>query len=332
MPHQAASSPSIPTIDIAPLFGGNQRDVDHIAESIADACKTVGFFTVVNHGIAPALIDSMFQESKNFFARPLTEKMSISNDKSPHMRGYFPVGAETPEYEAKGDLKEGFDMCSDLPPDDPDVLAGATLHGPNVWPPGLPGFKRTMTEYHAQMLHLSRRLLAVFARGLGKPDDFFDDKLTKPLAQLRLLHYPPQHGPVSREQMGCGEHTDYGTIALLSQDIEGLEILAKDGSWITVQQNPAAFIVNIGDLMARWTNDRYVANLHRVINASGRDRYSAAFFLDPDYHAKIECIDTCVSADAPGKYAPIIFGEYAEAKLDATFQFRQAEPAAAVSA
>ena len=162
----------------------------------------------------------------------------------------------------------------------------------------------------------------MFARGLGKEDNFFDRFLQKPLAQLRLLRYPPQPEP-PESIIGCGAHTDYGTIALLSQDSPGLEVLTKKGEWMEVEVIPNAFVVNIGDLMARWSNDLFLANVHRVINRNSSERYSMAFFLDPDYKAVIECIDTCIPAGKKAKYKPIVFGEYNEIKLDATFNFRK---------
>jgi len=313
----------IPIIDIKDLLRKDSGKVNLIAHAISNACKSTGFFYIVNHGISPTLIKQVFEESKLFFSKSTEEKLAMDITKSSHMRGYFAIEEEKPEYEAKGDLKEGFDMALDLPLNDPDVMRSTPLYGPNIWPVGQVDFKEVMTEYHTKMLDLGRTLLTAFARGLGMPDNFFEDKVKKPLAQLRLLHYPPQQGPITRVQMGAGEHTDFGCITLLAQDdIGGLEVLNKEGKWVEVQPIPFSFIVNIGDLMSRWTNDLYPATLHRVINKSPHDRYSIVFFLDPDYHVEINCLTTCVSDTYTAKYPPITVGKYMQARFDATFNFR----------
>ena len=313
----------IPIIDVGAIRSTNTKQRDHLSSEIWRASKDIGFFSIVNHGIPQNLIDAVFCQIKAFFDLPYKEKVKISNARSPNMRGYFGIGEESPEHVLAGDLKEGFDLASELPADDPDFLNGSKLYGTNQWPQGMPEFQRTLMEYHERMTVLSSSLLGMFACAVGKPESFFLPQLRNPLAQLRLLRYPPQDADQLTASIGCGEHTDYGAIALLAQDAPGLEVKGKTGEWVEVNVIPGAFVVNIGDLMARWTNDALQANVHRVVNRRSTLRHSAAFFLDPDYNALIECIDSCVSPGGRALYGPIVFGQYNEAKLDATFEFRR---------
>lgn len=314
---------AVPIIDLGAMRSADPQRRDALAAHIWEASRDVGFYSVVNHGITSTLVADLFAQMQDFFDRPCAEKTSISNARSTSMRGYFGIGDETPERMAAGDLKEGFDMAGELSPDDLDLLHGSKLYGPNQWPSDAPEFRRTILQYHARMQALAVDLLGLYARAMGKPEDFFAPMLRKPLAQLRLLRYPPQDLNPDGQAIGCGEHTDYGAISLLSQDAPGLEVLGKDGVWKQVEVIDGAFVVNIGDLMARWTNDQLRANLHRVINRQATLRHSAAFFLDPDYDAVIEPIGSCVPAGTPPVYAPVVFGRYNEAKLDATFEFRR---------
>ncbi|MCX4162779.1 MULTISPECIES: isopenicillin N synthase family oxygenase [Paraburkholderia] len=313
----------IPVIDISAIRTDDARERDQLASEIWEASRNVGFFSIVDHGIPGDLTHEVFSQIRAFFDLPAQSKISISNKKSRNMRGYFGIGEESPEDTMAGDLKEGFDLSVDLLADDPDFVRGSTLYGPNQWPPDMPVFKQVMTTYHTQMTALSIALLGLFARALGKPESYFAPLLRKPLAQLRLLRYPPHDTTSLCSPIGCGEHTDYGAIALLAQDAPGLEVQDKRGRWIEVGVVPGAFVVNIGDLMARWTNDRLQANVHRVVNRRADSRHAAAFFLDPDYDALIECIDSCVPTGQQPIHEPIVFGCYNEAKLNATFEFRK---------
>lgn len=311
---------SIPIIDAKALHTNNSEDRNKLAQAVRSACESDGFFYLTNHGLPDDLIAAAFDQSRQFFAKPLSEKIALDITKSPSMRGYFALEAEKPEYESKGDLKEGFDMSLDLP--EGSALSDSSLYGPNVWPLDMPQFKDVMTNYHACALNLGRQLLSIFALGLGMQEDFFNDKFSVPLAQLRLLHYPPQLGEVTKTQMGAGEHTDFGCLTLLLQDeIGGLEVQHRNGDWIAVPPLKSALIVNIGDLMTRWTNGHYQATVHRVINRANAERYSLVFFLDPNYEAEVACISTCAN-EGNNNFPPIIVGNYMNERFDATFSFR----------
>ncbi|WP_295479389.1 2-oxoglutarate and iron-dependent oxygenase domain-containing protein [uncultured Pseudomonas sp.] len=314
---------AIPLIDAAALRPGRPIPLE-LVDAVDSACRGMGFFTVVNHAVDTALISNVFAQLKSLFDLPSAEKQKIEIHKSPFMRGYFSEGADKSDG-VLGDIKEGFDMATDLPVTDPYVRAKLPFYGPNAWPAALPDFRHVMTDYHKQTLAFGKDLLRVFALALDVPASYFDEKFTKPMAQLRLLRYPSiKYRPGM--PIGAGEHTDFGWITMILQDnAGGLEVQSTSGAWIKAAPIDNAFVVNVGDLMQRWTNDRYKATLHRVINTSGRVRHSAAFFMDPDYTAKVECLHSCQSVRAPSKYPPILAGEYMDKRFLETTTFRETE-------
>lgn len=314
---------TIPIIDVASLTRAGDISPGLIKE-IDKACREVGFFTVINHGVDETLISRVLADMASFFDLPDNSKDKVAINKSPYMRGYFNEGADKSDG-ILGDVKEGYDMAADLSLDDEFVKAKLPFYGPNVWPVELPSFKVSMTEYHSQMLAFGMKLLKVFALALEMPADYFDNKFIKPMAQLRVLRYPStdyMHG----EPIGAGEHTDFGWITMISEsDAGGLEVQSSSGTWIRVRPIPNAFVVNVGDLMSRWTNDRYKATLHRVINRSGKLRHSAAFFMDPDYTASVECLSSCYDDKLPAKYEAVLAGEYMDKRFHETTTFREHE-------
>ncbi|MFQ5957986.1 MAG: isopenicillin N synthase family dioxygenase [Alphaproteobacteria bacterium] len=317
---------SIPLIDLGPFRTGGPGGRARVADAIGAACRDIGFFYVTNHGVPQELIDRLFDESRRFFALPEEEKMRVHIGNSPNHRGYFPIGGENVDPEHTFDVKEGFDLALELPPDDADARAGKPLHGPNQWPADLPGFRETLNAYYEALCDLGRTLCRAFALALDLPEDFFDAKVDRPLAQLRLLHYPPQTGAVSETEIGAGAHTDYGCVAMLYQDaVGGLQIMNSAGEWIAAPPIPGAFVCNIGDMMARWTNDEFAATLHRVVNVSGRDRYSAVLFFDPNYDVEVACLESCQGPGKPPRYAPTTSGAYLLSRFNDTFAYRQGE-------
>lgn len=314
---------SVPVIDLGPLGGTDAAAKRRTAQAIGRACEDVGFLYIANHGVPQALIDRTFAEAHRFFALPLAEKMKIPLKASANYRGYFPLKEEKTDVTAMGDLKEGFDLMRELGPDDPDVRAGKPLHGPNQWPAEavLPGFRAAILDYYAAMEALAKRLMRGMALSLDLDEHWFADKLKKPLAYLRLLHYPPQPGTIDEREIGCGAHSDYGCLTILAQDqVGGLQLRNSAGEWIEAPPIPGTFVINLGDQMARWTNERFQATPHRVINRSGRERYSIPFFFDPDYDAVIECLPSCQGPDNPPKHKPITGGEHLLGMLNATFK------------
>jgi len=314
----------IPAIDMAAFLDGTDRQ--GVADKIGWACRNVGFLYLTNHGIPARLVDAAMDEARRFFALPDARKLAIHISKSPAHRGYFPFFGENNDPKNARDLKEGFDLARDLPADDVRVLAKKPLHGPNVWPDDLPGFRETIEEYYAALTRLAGQLMEAFALSLHLPQSYFHAMLDEAMGALRLLHYPPQP-PISDDRVvGTGSHTDYGCLTILAQDaVGGLQVQNAAKEWVAAPPLPGAFVVNIGDQMARWTNDVFAATHHRVINTSGRERYSMPFFFEPNFDAVIRCLDTCKSAEHPAKYADVVAGEYLVSRFNDTFSYRVAE-------
>lgn len=317
----------IPVIDVGPLVDGS--DPDAVAAELRRAAATVGFVYVRNHGVPAELRAAMMVAAERFFAQPLAAKNAIHIRHSAVHRGYFPLFEENTDPTLTADLKEGLDLGRDLGPDAPEVTQGLPLHGPNQWPAALPGFRETAEAYFAAMRSLAETLMRGFALALDLEPEFFADKIDRPCASLRLLHYPPQEGHVEARTMGCGAHTDYGCLTILAQDDNGgLQVRNTDGDWIAAPPVPGTFVINLGDQMARWTNGRFQATPHRVINTSGRERYSIPFFFDPNWDALIEALPGTVPAGEKPRYAPVLAGPYLQSRFDDTFAYRKDEIAA----
>jgi isopenicillin N synthase-like dioxygenase len=307
----------IPIIDVTA-----HRDNAGLGHTLGAAAREIGFFVLINHGIDRELIAETFTQSQAFFALDREEKSKLSIKHSPHNRGYVGMMDEQLDPSKPGDLKEAFNIGWDLSRDHPDMLAGKPFRGVNVWPEAS-AFRTTMLPYFNACHALGVRLHRALAHDLRIDEHFFDDKLDQPLATLRLLHYPPRPAQFAAGQIGAGVHTDYGNITLLAtDDAGGLEVQARDGTWIAPPHVANALIVNIGDCLMRWTNDVYVSTPHRVVNPIGRERYSIAFFLDANPEAMVEALASCVSDARPAKYPPIACADYIKARLDATYAHR----------
>ncbi|KAJ6295942.1 hypothetical protein OIU76_026759 [Salix suchowensis] len=252
-------------------------------------------------------MEEVFEQNKKFFGLPLSEKMKVlRNEKH---RGYTPLFDEIldPDNQVHGDLKEGYYIGVEVPEDDPK--AEKTFYGPNVWPSDdiLPGWRHTMEKYHLEALEVARAIARIIALALDLEADFFDkpEILGQPLAFLRLLKYPGQISDPSNGLYGAGAHTDYGLITLLAtDDVYGLQICkdkyAQPQVWEFIAPLKGAFIVNLGDMLERWSNCLFKSTLHRVLG-NGQERYSIAYFVEPSYDCLVECLPTCKSAKNPPK-------------------------------
>jgi isopenicillin N synthase-like dioxygenase len=320
-----AAFTEIPIIDVSGLFAADAATRRGCGLRIGDACRDVGFFYAVGHGIDQGLRDEVFALGRRFFALPLAEKMAVAMSKSPNFRGYLPLDGEVTDPVVGSDPKEGFDIARELAWDDPDVIAAKPLLGPNQWPARPPELRRVLTRYYDALTELGRVLSRAFALALDLDEDFFAKAMARPTAILRLLHYPAQHGAkimrdVNGEPLGCGAHSDYGYLTILAQDaVGGLQVQNRAGSWVDARPVPGAYVCNIGEMMAQWTNDRFAATKHRVLSAPGRERYSVPFFFHPNYDTPLECLPSCHSAAEPPRYAPTTSGRYLLKRLSESY-------------
>jgi isopenicillin N synthase-like dioxygenase len=298
------SNAALPIIDIGGLSSSSVTDRKAVAERLRAACLDNGFFYIVNHGVPAALIDALFDETKRFFDSPAAAKSAVDKSLSFCQRGYEPMRAQTLEAGAPPDLKESFYIGPELSLDDPRVVARRFNQGPNQWPAGMPNFRPVTEAYFSTMLGLSRKLMGGLALALRLDEDYFAAYCTNPHATLRLLHYPPQPANAAPGEKGAGAHSDFGGLTLLLQDeVGGLQVQGKTkGEWIHATPVPGAFVVNLGDMIARWTNDRFRSTVHRVVNASGRERYSVPFFFSGNPDQEVECLPSCLESGDIPKY------------------------------
>ena len=285
----ATSTAQLPLIDISPLLvqDASEEELSKTVELIDRACRDYGFFLIKGHGVDPSLQQRMHELSMEFFTLPEEEKalikMSVGGSA---WRGWFPVGGELTS--GLPDQKEGLYFGEELPQSDPRVVAALPLHGPNLFPERPSSLSLVVNSWFNSMRSLGLALLRGVALGLKMPPDWFSRHVAAdPTCLFRIFHYPPSK---SAAEWGVGEHTDYGLITLLAQDAcGGLQVkLPHDGGWLEVPALENVFVVNLGDMLDRLTEGRYRSTPHRVKNASGRDRLSFPFFMDPSWGAVVK--------------------------------------------
>jgi len=310
--------PAIPVIDIAPLRASDPETRRQAAGAVGRAARDTGFLYVTGHGIPPGLLEDVFAAARAFFDQTLAAKQALDIRRSPHNRGYAGAGTEQLDETAAPDRKEAFNIGFDLAADDPEVLAAAPFRGVNVWP-DLPGWRATMLAYFDACMAVGALLHRGFALDLGIEETFFDRLIDRPMATLRLLRYPPRDPAAATAALGAGTHTDYGNITLLATDgVAGLEVRRRDGEWLDAPSIAGALIVNIGDLLMRWTNDIYVSTPHRVRQPE-RQRHAVAFFLDPNPEALVQVLPACLRPGETPRYPGVTGADYLRARLDATY-------------
>lgn len=313
-----SSSRSLPLIDFDGWRSGDAAARRRVAGELRAACEQRGFFYLLGHGVPQPLIETAFAQSEQFFDQPMDDKVRLDKALSPCNRGYEPLRAQTLEPGAPPDLKEGFYVGQEVALDDPRVSAGRFNTGPNQWPPALPGFRPAMQAYFDSAYALAGDLMRALADSLDLTEGHFDPYLRDASATLRLLHYPPQPPHPAPGEKGCGAHTDFGGVTLLLQDTcGGLQVWdAASEGWIDAPPVAGTYVVNIGDLIARWTNGRYQSAMHRVVNVSGRERYSIPFFFTGNQEHMVACLPTCLGPGEQPAHEPITV----EAHLRACYQ------------
>jgi isopenicillin N synthase-like dioxygenase len=280
----------IPIINISALVNGT-NDRREVAARIGQACRDWGFFYIIGHGVDEPLQRRMEKVSQEFFAQDLETKLEIAMSRGGRAwRGYFPVGGELTS--GKPDLKEGIYFGAELQDNHPLVKAGTPMHGPNLFPPNIPQFREIVLDYMAAMTRLGHSLMAGIALSLGLEESYFADRYTSdPLILFRIFNYPaPSLNLETESSLGVGEHTDYGLLTILKQDMSGgLEVKTKS-DWVTAPPIANSFVCNIGDMLDRMTGGRYLSTPHRVRNLAGHNRLSFPFFFDPNFNAEVRPI------------------------------------------
>jgi len=316
------SSANLPLIDMSGVREGDQASIRRAGDAIRQACSDIGFFYIINHGVSQAVIDRAMAAAKTFFAYPAETKRQVAVNK--RHRGWHALGGALMYEATKPDLKEFFSIGLELPEDDPSVMAGEALRGPNQWPAFMPELEVALAEYYAEIGKAGADLLVAVATGLGIESDFFSGKYDKPLQRTQMVYYPPHPALAETDQFGVAPHTDYGCITLLYQDNSGgLQVRElSSNSWIDATPIPGSLVVNVGDLLAHWSNNRFRSTLHRVINKSGHERYSIATFYDPTYSAVVDPCDLGIDA-ASSLYPPVAAGDYILKRIDDSMAYRK---------
>jgi len=298
----------VPVVDFTPFLNGEKVGKRAVALEIGAACESIGFFYLTNHGVPDKITNGIFAASRRFFGQPLERRMDPATlISAEHSRGYQPVGARFYPDTVAPDEMEAFKFQRELPSNDPDIIAGDRIQQSNKWPRDLPGWRETLLDYFEAVDGVAANLLRAFALALDLEEDYFLGFYDKPLTQVSLLHYPPV--PAAEGQYGNRPHLDETAFTIVLQDdVPGLEVQTKSGRWATATPIRGSFVINIGDYMARWTNDRYRSTRHRVVNRSGAERYSVPYFAIPDFDAVIECLTTCQGPGNPPKYETLQVG------------------------
>ena len=292
---------------------GTPGALESTAAEIRYALENIGFYFVVNHAVPLSLVEQAFEAAREFHAMPLADKLKLRFNE--HSIGYLPIGGSTIRQSKlnennKPNRNESYFIKRDLPPDHPDVIANLPFRGVNQWPENLPGFRETAVDYCTTLEGLVQRLLPLYAVALDLPSDYFARPFTDPMFTMMMIHYPRQD-VVEANEFGLAPHTDTSFMTLLAQNrVSGLSIRLPTGRWIEAPVVEGSFLVNGGDIMRRWFNDRFLATPHRVINRSGKERYSIPFFVDCNYHWRMVAPPTCVSPENPEHYAPFTYLDY----------------------
>jgi isopenicillin N synthase-like dioxygenase len=284
---------NLPVLDLAPYMAGEHGAAERLATELREINETIGFMTIIGHGVPAELMDATFAEAARFHAQSMDDKLAIRVNLQ--MQGYLPMRGSTTRTSSlstgnKPNENEAFFIKR---------VVGEAGDNDGRWPVGLPGFRDVALRYYDAMDHLAQKLLPLYALALDLPADYFADKCDKPLTGLRLTHYPPV--AYGADQFGIAPHSDSSFITLLAQNkVPGLQVKTRDGSWIDAEVTPNSFVVNTGDILHRWTNGRFLSTPHRAFNTSPSARYAIPFFFHPNPDTLIDCLPGCeVAGEAP---------------------------------
>ena len=317
---------SIPLIDLAGALAPGGARAAEVAAQLRAAGMHSGFFYVRNHGVPAGMVASQFALARELLDLPAATRRALAMQNSPTLRGYELMGAQTLDAAARPDLKESFYCGMAYPADHPYVLARYQTYGHNQWPAELPHAPAACEAYIQAMLALSRRLMQLMALSLSLPEHYFDASSESPMVTLRMIRYPAHPKDADERTFGAGAHTDWGAITILAQDAHGgLEVQMPDGGWVAATPIEDCFVVNLGDMIPRWTNGLYHSNPHRVRNtqSGGAPRYSIPFFYEPDYFACIEAVPGTVPEGEVPRFGACTAGEHLRQMYQRTYGLGQ---------
>ena len=319
---------AVPTIDLGPFLRNDAAKKRAVAEQVARTCEQPGFLIISGHGFPHELLARAQRQLFAFFDLPVATKSRWYPTGPSKQRGYhgfatrglaYTLGEQTPP-----DLRESVFLgpVNDHRAYYAKMPEAATSYAPNVIPDEPAGLAATLAALYREYERLARDMMRVFAAALALPEAFFDGTLDRHFSIMSCHYYPVLEKPPLAGQLRTGAHTDYGAMTILAAtDAEGgLEVRMPDGDWAGVRPKPGEFVVNLGDMMARWTNDRWASTLHRVVNpplgiAQSR-RLSIGMFVHPNYDQRIECVPTCLAAGEQPRYPVITAGEHIKRKIE----------------
>jgi isopenicillin N synthase-like dioxygenase len=323
------AEPAIDVIDIGPYLAGDPAGTRAVVRAVRAACERIGFLVIAGHGVPDALVRRVFAVSMAFFALPLAEKLAVRSDDPGIPRGYSALASKslgrTYGLDTPPDLREQFFIgpLDDRAAHFQRFPGAAKVYAPNMWPARPAELREVFTAYYRAQERLARDLMRIFALALELPEAWFDGAIDRHFSTCPSNLYPEPSGEPVPGQLRTGPHTDFGSLTILAVNDApgGLQVLFPDGAWRDVRPAPGQLVVNLGDMMGRWTNDRWKSTVHRVVNppreqATGSRRQTVGFFLHPNYDAQVACLPTCTDTDHPPRYAPILAGEHMLAKLE----------------
>lgn len=312
----------IPVIDLLGALAPGGPRVPEVVRQLREAAMASGFFYVRHHGVDRWMVQRQFALARELLELPAERRAALSIRHSPIMRGFEALGEQTLDAAMKPDLKESFYCGMDWPAEHPFVQAGYQTYGPSQWPEELPQAKGLCEAYIAAMNRLSERIMQLMALSLDLPEPYFDTACREPMVTLRMIRYPAHPADADERTFGAGAHTDWGAITVLAQDHHGgLEVQTPGSDWVEAPPMEDAFVVNLGDMIPRWTNGRYHSNPHRVRNrhSGGAPRFSIPFFFEPNYLARIEAVPGTVAPGERPRWAPCTAGEHLREMYQRTY-------------
>lgn len=318
---------AIPVIDISGRTG-DTADRLALAKEIEAVARDKGFLYVSNHGIDASLREDVFKANKHFHDKPMEEKLKVEQNE--FHRGYQAPNSVQLKVSTKftaakkPSARAAYVVRNEVDTSAPGFDPSLPLQGPNPWPEGDDWFKTTVSTYNSALTNLGLSMLPILSLAMGKEEDFLTRFFAPPTTTLSLLHYAPMP-KADADHFGSAPHTDYGFLTILAQDdVGGLEVQDHDGSWLSAPPIPNTYVVNIGDILARWTNDKFRSTPHRVRNRDPeRDRYSVPFFFDPNLAAEIKVVDNFADASSEERFPPVRFGDYFAGRLNLNYAGRK---------